>query len=125
MGEEKKNEILFVIAYVFGLITGIIVYIMSNEEPDPAKKSRLKMHGLQALILFIILIIVSIIFSVAAFIPFIHWMVYIGDVINVLIWLYGMYVGYKAYLGTDLKVPMVTEFVRKHTGYPQNAPPPK
>ena len=75
--------------------------MISTGTVHPGTDKRKKQHSIQAIILGIIAVILT-------FIPFIGW------VVDVLIWLYGLYVGYMASQGTDMDIPMVTEFAKKY-----------
>jgi uncharacterized membrane protein len=99
MAEEKKKEnktILYIIAYSFEWLSGIIVYFLSKEN------SRLKKHAFQAIVLGVISFILSFISSLLL-LPI------LSAVINVCIWFYGLYVGFKAYGGIDVEIPILTE----------------
>ena len=38
---------------------------------------------------------------------------YLG-IVNILIWLYGLYIGYKASINEDVAIPYITEFAKKY-----------
>jgi len=38
---------------------------------------------------------------------------YLG-IVNILIWLYGLYIGYKASVNEDVVIPYITDFAKKY-----------
>jgi len=44
---------------------------------------------------------------VIGFIPYL-------DIVNILIWLYGLYIGYKASVNEDVAITYITDFARKY-----------
>lgn len=97
---EGRNGI-YILIYFFEWISGVIAYFTAGKNDK-----RIKIHSLQAILLGVIAIILS-------FIPI------IGAVIAFIIWLYGLYVGYKAYTGIDIVIPGITGYVRNKVGYTQ------
>lgn len=89
--------ILFIFSYLLTWLSGIIVYITEGQ-----KDKRQKFHALQAIMLGIILTILS-------FIPFIGWIILLFG------WLYGLYVGWKAYNGTDLEMPLIGKYAKDYS----------
>jgi len=85
---------VYILTYFFTWLSGLIVFFTAGQN------NRLKMHGAQAIILGVIAFIL-------AFIPF------VGSFIAFLIWLYGMYIGYMAYKGTDVMVPAIGDYAKK------------
>ncbi len=100
MGEEVGNPI-YLFAYLLGWISGIIVYVTEGQRSE-----RVKFHALQAIFLGFAAMIIGIIFS-----PIFH----LGFVLAFLLWLYGMYVGYRAYRGADVEIPIIGEYARKYS----------
>lgn len=94
------DKILYIFAYFLTFISGIICLVIA-----PNNK-RLRLHSFQAIILGVIMIIVAVIGAVTFFFGFIF------SLINLLIWLYGLYVGYKAYMGEDMTIPVVTDLAK-------------
>jgi uncharacterized membrane protein len=126
-----SNNIMFLFAYFLTFISGVIVFLTAQND------KRLKMHGMQAIILGILIIIIAIIgdivmgaliastvasayanpygYSYAAIASW-WWVGMVFELIYFLVWLFGMYVGYKAYTGTDIEVPVVTNLARRFVG---------
>jgi len=85
----------YIAIYFLTFITGIIFYLISKDD------KRKRQHSIQAIILRAIMIVIG-------FIPF------VGGVINLLIWLYGLYIGYKASVNEDVAIPYITDFAKKY-----------
>ena len=99
---EKKapaaqgDTTLALVAYILSWLTGIIVFLI-------AKDRLAKFHGMQALILGIIGLVIS-------FIPFVGWLV------SFVIWLYGLYVAIVyAHKGVMYKIPYIGEYAEKYS----------
>jgi uncharacterized membrane protein len=90
----EKNNFMYILIYFLTWLTGIIFFLKSKDD-------RKKQHSIQAICLGIIIIAVSII-------P------YIG-LLSILVWLYGLYIGYKASINNDVAIPYITDFAKKYT----------
>jgi uncharacterized membrane protein len=91
---QKNNDFSYILVYLFTWLTGIIFFLISKND------KRKRQHSIQAIILGIIMMVI-------AFIP------YIG-VISILIWLYGLYIGYKASINNDAAIPYITHFAKNY-----------
>lgn len=103
MSDKEKGNIMYIFAYVLSWISGIIVFITEGQK-DP----RLRFHSLQAIFLGITATVVDLILF---FVPF------LGPFLAFLIWVYGMYIGYKAYSGEDVKAPVLGDYAIKYSSY--------
>ncbi|WMT51338.1 MAG: hypothetical protein RE471_00300 [Ferroplasma sp.] len=111
MSDNNENSIMYVIAYLIPILTGIFVYITSD------KNQRLRFHAVQAIILGIVMIVVDIIFYIIAILLLpLFPIFYLGDIIDVFIWIYGLYVGYKGSLGTDIRIPYIGDYAANMAG---------
>lgn len=97
--EDKKN-VIYILTYFFGWLSGIIVYFLYGKE-----NSRLKANAIQAILLSLTSIILAIIIS-----P-------IGLLINIFMWIYGLYVGVKAYNMEDVSIPFISDYAKRHSGH--------
>lgn len=86
----SDDKLWAALAYVFSPLVPIILMFME----DKKNRSFIKAHNMQALILGIITIVTS------------------GFCIGILVWFYQLYCAYQAYQGLEVKVPVVTDFVR-------------
>jgi uncharacterized membrane protein len=107
--QNTDDRVWFIIAYVLTIITGILTLIVKGETDK-----RLKLHAMQAIFLGIAMIIVAIVFDLLFFIGFFG---IIGSLINLLLWLYGLYVGFEAYNGRDVEIPVISDYARRYSGY--------
>ena len=84
------------------MIGGIIVLALQGNQDK-----RLKKHAFQAIFLGIVMIVVWVVFMF--FFSFIGW------IINVLIWLYGLYIGFEGYRGNDIAIPTITDYANRYS----------
>ncbi|AFH42223.1 MULTISPECIES: DUF4870 domain-containing protein [Fervidicoccus] len=101
--EKEKGNIWYIFAYILTWLSGIIVFITEGQ-----KDKRLKFHSLQSIFLGILGTIIDLVFF---FIPF------LGPFLLFLVWLYGMYIAFKAYSGVDVKVPVLGDYAAKYSEY--------
>lgn len=98
--KKEQHDGTYILIYLFSWISGLIVYLTLAK-----KNARMKMHAIQAMLLGLIAIIVSIVLGI---IPI------LSSFIVLIIWIYGIYVGAKAYVGTDVSIPLVTPYAKNH-----------
>ena len=110
MSDSQENSIMYVIAYLIPLLTGVIVYVMYGND------KRLKFHAVQAIILGIAILIIDVIFYILSFLIF-PPIFYIGYIIEIILWVYGLYVGYKASLGTDISIKYIGDYASSLSGF--------
>lgn len=89
-----RSMLKYIVVYLFTWLSGIIALLIAKNDKT------LKFHGAQALILGIAMIIVG-------FIPFVGW------VLEVLGWIYGLYIGYNAGQGKDIEIPVIADIAKK------------
>jgi len=98
MAEKQKqrqvNDFTYIAIYFLTFITGIIFYLISKDD------KRKRQHSIQAIILGAIMVVIG-------FIPYLN-------LVNILIWLYGLYIGYKASVNEDADIPYITDFAKKY-----------
>ncbi|MCL4452890.1 hypothetical protein [Ferroplasma sp.] len=109
MSDKEDNSIMYVIAYLIPILTGIFVYIFYGEN------KRLKFNAVQSISLGIAIIILDVIFYLISF-SILAPVSYISDIIGILLWIYGLYIGYKASLGTDIYIPYIGEYAARLSG---------
>lgn len=95
---SKSGDAVYILAYILSFISGIIVYAIAQSD------ARKRFHGLQAIVLGVVGFILS-------FIPF------VGGIIALLIWLYGLYIGIEGYNGNDVLVPALGDWAKATAGY--------
>ncbi len=102
MASKKQNtgksdkRVFYLFAYVLAFLSGIAVYVTEGQ-----RNSRAKFHALQAILLGIVIFIL-------AYIPYIN-------ILALILWLYGLYIGLRAYEGTDVEIPGLGEYARKYS----------
>lgn len=104
---KSGDKVLFIIAYIIPLLTGILVLLMNGN-----KNKRLRFHAMQAIFLGIVFFIVDVVLTFLFFIPFLGL---ITSVVLLLLWLYGLYVGFKAYDGTDVDIPVLADYAKRYS----------
>jgi len=92
--QKQENDFTYIAIYFLTFITGIIFYLISKGD------KRKRQHSIQAIILGAIMVVLG-------FIPYLN-------LVNILIWLYGLYIGYKASVNEDADIPYITEFAKKY-----------
>ncbi|MGI0100555.1 MAG: DUF4870 domain-containing protein [Candidatus Micrarchaeaceae archaeon] len=106
-----ESKAWFIAAYVIPyMISGIIVLFLKGEEDK-----RLKFHAMQSIFLGILMIVVSIVFDILSLGIFLIGT--LGIILIVFLWLYGLYIGFEAYNGKDIAMPMITDYARRYSGY--------
>ncbi len=98
-GAQGRNLIMCIGTYFFTWLSGIIVYLFTNKKED----KYLKFHAMQAILLGIVITIIGLLP-----IPFI-------GIISLILWVYGLYVGYKASEGMDIEMPVIGDFAKEHS----------
>ena len=111
---EGDSNLMGALAYLFGLITGIIMYVVKPED------RYVRFHAVQSILLnvalIVIFIVASIVMVILAFLPvagqicalLIYPVLMLG---SLLLWLFMMY---KAYSGERYKLPYIGEMAEKY-----------
>jgi uncharacterized membrane protein len=109
--ENNDNKIMYIVAYIIPLLTGIIVYVLYGNTDK-----KLKFQSIQAVLLGICFIIASVIFGIMdAFVieagtGILRIISGLFDLALLLAWLYGMYTGYKASKGMEANIPFISDY---------------
>ena len=111
-GSKAKNHeddaAWFIVAYVLSIVTGIVVLFLKGNDGK-----RIRFHSMQAIFLGILMIIVDIVFGLLTFGSF--FIGILGILLNVFIWLYGLYVGLEAYNGRDISIPVIGDYAKRYS----------
>jgi uncharacterized membrane protein len=86
--------LLYVLIYFFTWLTGIIFYITEKDN------KKVRFHALQAIFLGIIMMVLS--FTL------------ILSILSIVLWIYGLYIGYKESQGETVRVPYLADFADKY-----------
>jgi len=95
----SDDKLWALLAYIFSPIVPVIILLMEDKKNRPF----IKYHNVQALILGILEIGLSIV---------IGWTM-VGLCVPGLLWFYMIYLGVKAYQGEYVTVPVVTDWAKK------------
>ncbi|MGC8622343.1 MAG: hypothetical protein ACP5SJ_02095 [Candidatus Micrarchaeia archaeon] len=90
----NRNLVLYLAIYFFTWLGGLIAVLLAKDDKS------MKFHGLQALVLGIIIVIIG-------FVPFVK-------IISFLLWIYGLYIGYEAGKGNDIEIPVIGDLVKPY-----------
>ena len=95
-GESLREDrvLTYVAIYFFGIFSGVVAYLLAGEMKNAKEAEKVRFHGIQAIVLGAVMLAVS-------FVPFI-------GIIWVLVWLYGVYLGYVAGRGGEASIPYVS-----------------
>lgn len=92
----NNDNIMAAVAYVFGFVSGIIIYLIEKDKTDKSKY--VMFHAVQATILGFVWIVILLI-------PF------IGQLIFIISWVVMIY---KAYSGEEYHIPVIGEYADKY-----------
>ena len=106
MSNETSNltsddKLWAALSYVFAPLVGIIALLMEDKKSRPF----IKFHAVQSIAASIVFVIVATILSVVT--------LGFGGLCVPLLWLVFLYWAYQAYQGQDVKIPLVSDFIRK------------
>lgn len=105
MTENREDGVMFIFCYLLTWLSGIIVYVLYG-----SKNKDLRFHSIQAILLGVIISVIGIIPLILPFNSRIFsWIV---DLVVLILWLYGLYVGYKAYKGVDISMPVIGDLAK-------------
>lgn len=96
----SDDKLWAALSYVFAPLVGIIALLMEDKKSRPF----IKFHAVQSIVASIVFIIVATILSVVT--------LGFGGLCVPLLWLVFLYWAYVAYQGNDVKIPLVSDFIR-------------
>ncbi|MFG1518992.1 MAG: hypothetical protein AAE977_00750 [Thermoplasmataceae archaeon] len=99
----NNNRIMYIFAYLLTWVSGIIVYILYAD-----RDRNLKFHAVQAILLGLVITVISIL-SFFLFFP----VSIIANLFTFLLYIYGLYVGYKAYTGVNVIMPVIGDIAKQ------------
>ena len=96
MGEITDNDkLLAALAYIFTPLSPVIIMFLEDKKDRPF----IKAHNGQALVLGIIFFVINIVLSWTCVIPLATLAI-------------AIYLGYRAYQGEEITIPVITDFVK-------------
>lgn len=96
---NTDDKILYIFAYLLTWLSGIIVLLLNQ-----GRDKNMRFHALQAIVLGIAITVIGV-FSILFPFPVSLFV----DMFTFLLWLYGIYVGYRAYQGVNIRIPAIAE----------------
>jgi len=97
------------IAYVLGLITGIVVLLIAGDNKF------LKFHSMQSIVASIVVGVVWFVLEFVLATIFLAWFIMpLLELLFLLVWLYFLYGAYLVYTGRPFRVPYVADFVEQN-----------
>ena len=96
---SHTDRFAYILTYLFSFVSGLVVYVTLGQSDK-----RLKLHAAQAAVLGLAGLVIA---AVLIFLP------PLGSLIELLIWIYGLYIGYSASEGRDIRIPFVTDWLQK------------
>jgi len=105
------DKIMFLVAYIFTWLTGLIIYFTKGKEDD-----ELRFHAVQAIGIGIAQMCVMVV-GFALF--FLIITPILAMLVNICLWGYGIYIGYTAYSkGERIMMPFIGEYAEKYAKEP-------
>ena len=108
---KPEDKIMFLVAYLVPVLTGIIVYVLYAE-----KDKELRFHAVQSILYGIAVMVAGYILSAILFPFFLRGYFAWGailDVIFLLAWLYGLYIGYEGFMGRRRLIPGIGNIAKE------------
>ncbi len=105
MSESREDGIMFIFCYLLTWLSGIIVYVLYG-----SKNKDLRFHAIQAILLGVIISVIGIIPLILPFNSYFFSLLI--DLVILILWLYGIYVGYKASQGVDISMPVIGDLAK-------------
>lgn len=97
----SDDKLWSALSYVLAPVVGIIMLIMEEKKARPY----IKFHAVQSIVASIGFVIVATVLSTVT--------LGIGGLCVPLLWLVFLYWAYQAYQGQEVKIPFVSDFIRK------------
>lgn len=108
--EKAEGKVLAAVAYLFTILSGVIVYLMSKEKFD-------RFHAVQAIFLGLAYVVVWIVEMALLFVPVLGWAIL--AILTPLTWLVlivaVLFSMWKAYNGEWYKLPIIGNLAEKYS----------
>lgn len=99
---QQHKDAIFLIVYLLTWLSGALIFLIGGN-----KSKRIRFHAVQAVLLGISITIIGIVLGL--FTPL------LSNIVLFLMWLYGMYVGYRAYEGEDIAIPVIGDYAIQYS----------
>jgi uncharacterized membrane protein len=90
---KRVNGIWYILIYFFGLVGGIVGYLLANGDKS------VRFHSIQAILLAICQVVLFFIISLFSGA--------LASLVALVIWIYSLYVGYQGGNGLDIEMPVI------------------
>lgn len=106
--EAGDLKLLFIVSYLLLWVSGIVVYLLYG-----GRNKRLRFHAVQAVLYGIAVTILDIVFGIAGALLF--PLGFVLGIVILLLWLYGLYVGYRAMEGEDIRITTIGDMAERYS----------
>lgn len=106
--ENDDLKLLYIMAYFLLWVSGILIYLIYGN-----RNKRLRFHSFQAVLYGIVWTVLQVIFGIAGFV--LGPLSILLSIVLLILWLYGLYVGYKAMDGIDIKITAVGDIAERYS----------
>ena len=97
-GPSDDDRLWSMLAYIFTPLVPIIILVMEDKKDRPF----IKAHNMQALVLGIVNVVIAVFFG---------WLI-VPLCLNAALFIYVLYLGFQAYQGQKVTIPVITNFVK-------------
>ena len=91
---KKEGSMVYILIYFFTWLSGLIFYLIEKDN------KKIRFHAMQAILLGVVMIVLGLTFILA--------------ILDPLLWLYGLYIGYKESQGDTVRIPYLAEYADKY-----------
>lgn len=95
--KKSGDGLIYVLIYFFTWLSGLIFYLIEKDN------KKVRFHAMQAILLGIVMVVCSFLFFLI-----------LPPLLAILLWFYGLYVGYKESQGETIRIPYLAEFADKY-----------
>ncbi len=110
MATKSDNALLSALSYPIPIV-GLFVFLTQKEDLTA------KFHGLQAVLYWVlswvVVMVLGLVFGALSFLGALMWLAVV-PLLWLAMWVYSLYVGYKAYKGEKVLMPVVGTLAEKH-----------
>jgi uncharacterized membrane protein len=92
--QANDTGLVYVLIYFFTWLTGIIFFVIEKDN------KKVRFHALQSIFLGIVMTVLS--FTV------------ILSIVSLVLWIYGIYVGFKQSQGETIRIPYLADYADKY-----------
>ena len=105
---ENELKLLFIVSYFLLWLSGLVVYLVYGRT-----SKRIRFHAVQAVLYGIVFTVLEVIFAVVG--PFVGLLSALFALVLLVLWLYGLYVGYRAMEGEDIKITTIGDLAERYS----------